>query len=68
MGALLLFNALAIICAFQDYVDVKKTGTSHGWDVAFDNFQFFKDILAFHCHCPHRQWMVLVETLHTRAR
>lgn len=47
MGALLLFKALAIICAFQDYVDVKKTGTSHGWDVAFDNFQFFKNILLF---------------------
>ena len=47
MGALLLFKALAIICAFQDYVDVKKTGTSHGWDVAFDNFRFFKGILLF---------------------
>ena len=26
---------------------VKKTGTSHRWDVAFDNFQFFKGILLF---------------------
>ena len=28
-------------------MDVKKTGTSHGWDVAFDNFQFFRGILLF---------------------
>ncbi|KAJ9185774.1 hypothetical protein P3X46_005368 [Hevea brasiliensis] len=47
MGALLLVKALKMICASEDKMYVGKTGTPHGWDVAFYIFGFFKGIMLF---------------------
>ncbi|XP_050224831.1 protein CANDIDATE G-PROTEIN COUPLED RECEPTOR 7-like [Mercurialis annua] len=47
MGALLLVKTLKMICASEDKVYVSKTGTPHGWDVAFYIFGFFKGIMLF---------------------
>jgi len=47
MGALLLFKALKLACAAEDQWFVERTGTAHGWDVAFYVFGFFKGILLF---------------------
>ncbi|CAL9207162.1 unnamed protein product [Musa hybrid cultivar] len=47
MGALLLFKGLKLLCAAEDLWYVKKTGTPHGWDVAFYVFGFFKGVLLF---------------------
>ncbi|KAM0904252.1 hypothetical protein ACQ4PT_018133 [Festuca glaucescens] len=47
MGALLLFKALKLACAAEDSCYVERTGTAHGWDVAFYVFGFFKGILLF---------------------
>lgn len=47
MGALLLFKALKMICASEDKLYVRKTGTPHGWDVAFYVFGFLKGIILF---------------------
>ncbi|KAJ0961557.1 hypothetical protein J5N97_001542 [Dioscorea zingiberensis] len=47
MGGLLLFKALKLVCAAEDLWHVKRTGSPHGWDVAFYIFGFFKGILLF---------------------
>lgn len=47
MCALLLFKALNLICVAEDKLYIKKTGTAHGWDIAFYIFGFFKGILLF---------------------
>ncbi|XP_057962332.1 protein CANDIDATE G-PROTEIN COUPLED RECEPTOR 7-like [Malania oleifera] len=47
MGALLIFKALKMICASEDTLFVRKTGTPHGWDIAFYVFGFFKGIMLF---------------------
>ncbi|XP_077250884.1 protein CANDIDATE G-PROTEIN COUPLED RECEPTOR 7-like [Tasmannia lanceolata] len=47
MGALLLFKALKMICAAEDMSYVKRTGTPHGWDIAFYVFGFLKGIMLF---------------------
>ncbi|KAF0931594.1 hypothetical protein E2562_005559 [Oryza meyeriana var. granulata] len=47
MGALLLFKALKMACAAEDSWYVERTGTPHGWDVAFYVFGFFKGVLLF---------------------
>ncbi|XVF57057.1 hypothetical protein PTKIN_Ptkin06aG0172800 [Pterospermum kingtungense] len=47
MGALLLFKCLKMICASEDKMYVRKTGTPHGWDVAFYIFGFLKGIMLF---------------------
>ncbi|CAD6250256.1 unnamed protein product [Miscanthus lutarioriparius] len=47
MGALLLFKALKSACAAEDAWFIERTGTSHGWDVAFYVFGFFKGVLLF---------------------
>ncbi|KAJ6670220.1 hypothetical protein OIU74_030257 [Salix koriyanagi] len=47
MGALLCVKALKMICASEDRMYVSKTGTPHGWDVAFYIFGFFKGIMLF---------------------
>ncbi|CAM0903871.1 unnamed protein product [Alopecurus aequalis] len=47
MGALLLFKALKLACAAEDSWYVERTGTGHGWDVAFYVFGFFKGVLLF---------------------
>ncbi|XP_006647525.1 protein CANDIDATE G-PROTEIN COUPLED RECEPTOR 7-like [Oryza brachyantha] len=47
MGALLLFKALKMACAAEDSWYVERTGTPHGWDVAFYVFGFLKGVLLF---------------------
>ncbi|XP_073002463.1 protein CANDIDATE G-PROTEIN COUPLED RECEPTOR 7-like [Typha latifolia] len=47
MAALLLFKALKMVCAAEDTWYVERTGTPHGWDVAFYVFGFFKGVLLF---------------------
>ncbi|WOL00176.1 hypothetical protein Cni_G08889 [Canna indica] len=47
MAALLLFKGLKMVCAAEDLSFVKRTGTPHGWDVAFYVFGFFKGVLLF---------------------
>ncbi|KAG9447739.1 hypothetical protein H6P81_013867 [Aristolochia fimbriata] len=47
MGALLVFKAAKMICASEDTFFVKRTGTPHGWDIAFYVFGFFKGITMF---------------------
>ncbi|KAI9186162.1 hypothetical protein LWI28_014296 [Acer negundo] len=47
MAALLIVKALKMICASEDKMYVSKTGTPHGWDVAFYIFGFFKGIMLF---------------------
>ncbi|KAL1146177.1 hypothetical protein V6Z11_A11G354100 [Gossypium hirsutum] len=47
MGALLICKCLKMICASEDAIYVQKTGTPHGWDVAFYVFGFFKGIMLF---------------------
>uniref|UniRef100_A0A0D9W6Z0 Uncharacterized protein n=1 Tax=Leersia perrieri TaxID=77586 RepID=A0A0D9W6Z0_9ORYZ len=47
MGALLLFKALKLACAAEDSWYVSRTGTPHGWDVAFYVFGFLKGVLLF---------------------
>ncbi|KAJ6434163.1 hypothetical protein OIU84_017807 [Salix udensis] len=54
MGALLCVKALKMICASEDRIYVSKTGTPHGWDVAFYIFGFFKGHNAVHCDHPDR--------------
>lgn len=47
MAALLLVKALKLVCASEDKLFVSRTGTPHGWDVAFYVFGFFKGIMLF---------------------
>lgn len=47
MAALLIVKALKMICASEDKTYVAKTGTPHGWDVAFYVFGFMKGIMLF---------------------
>ncbi|XP_042513115.1 protein CANDIDATE G-PROTEIN COUPLED RECEPTOR 7-like [Macadamia integrifolia] len=47
MGALLIVKALKIICASEDKSFVRRTGSPHGWDVAFYIFSLLKGIMLF---------------------
>uniref|UniRef100_A0A7N0VJS7 Uncharacterized protein n=1 Tax=Kalanchoe fedtschenkoi TaxID=63787 RepID=A0A7N0VJS7_KALFE len=47
MAALLVFKALKMICASEDKMYVRRTGTPHGWDVAFYVFGLFKGVVLF---------------------
>ncbi|KAJ4834010.1 hypothetical protein Tsubulata_003993 [Turnera subulata] len=47
MLALLLVKALKMICASEDTMYVNKTGTPHGWDVAFYIFGILKGTMLF---------------------
>ncbi|KVI07281.1 protein GPR107-like [Cynara cardunculus var. scolymus] len=47
MCALLIFKSMKMLCAFEDYMYIKNTGTPHGWDVAFYFFGFFKGVTLF---------------------
>lgn len=47
MGALLLVKTLKLICAYEEMEFIGKTGTPHGWDVAFYAFGFLKGIMLF---------------------
>uniref|UniRef100_A0A0C9QTU1 TSA: Wollemia nobilis Ref_Wollemi_Transcript_10101_1950 transcribed RNA sequence n=1 Tax=Wollemia nobilis TaxID=56998 RepID=A0A0C9QTU1_9CONI len=47
MCALLLLKALNLVCEAEDKSYVKRTGTAHGWDIAFYIFGFLKGIMLF---------------------
>lgn len=47
MGALLIFKALKSLCASEDRAYIARTGTPHGWDIAFYVFGFFKGTMLF---------------------
>lgn len=47
MCALLIFKSMKMLCASEDYMFIKTTGTPHGWDVAFYFFGFFKGVTLF---------------------
>lgn len=45
--ALLIFKSMKMLCASEDYMFIKTTGTPHGWDIAFYFFGFFKGVTLF---------------------
>lgn len=47
MGALLVLKALNLICEAEDKQYVKRTGTPHGWDVAYYIFNFLRGLMLF---------------------
>nr|XP_043615656.1 protein CANDIDATE G-PROTEIN COUPLED RECEPTOR 7-like [Erigeron canadensis] len=47
MCALLIFKSMKMLCASEDYLFIRTTGTPHGWDVAFYFFGFFKGVTLF---------------------
>ncbi|KAI5648840.1 hypothetical protein M9H77_34845 [Catharanthus roseus] len=47
MAALLLFMSLKMICASEDKMYIRNTGTPHGWDIAFYIFGFLKGVTLF---------------------
>eukprot|EP00252_Welwitschia_mirabilis_P014952 TRINITY_DN33035_c0_g1_i1.p1 TRINITY_DN33035_c0_g1~~TRINITY_DN33035_c0_g1_i1.p1 ORF type:complete len:447 (-),score=48.45 TRINITY_DN33035_c0_g1_i1:115-1455(-) len=47
MCVLLLFKALNLISEAEDKSYVKRTGSAHGWDIAFYVFGFLKGVLLF---------------------
>lgn len=47
MGALLMFKALKSLCASEDQAYIARTGSPHGWDIAFYVFSFFKGTMLF---------------------
>lgn len=47
MAALLVFKSLKLVCAAEDKMFVRRTGTPHGWDVPFYVFGFFKGVMLF---------------------
>lgn len=47
MGLLVVLKALNMICEAEDKQYVKRTGTAHGWDVAFYIFNFLRGLLLF---------------------
>lgn len=47
MGLLVLMKALNLICEAEDKQYVKRTGTAHGWDVAYYIFNFLRGGILF---------------------
>ncbi|CAN1176421.1 Protein CANDIDATE G-PROTEIN COUPLED RECEPTOR 7 [Linum perenne] len=47
MAALLLVKAMKLVCAAEDKIHVARSGTPHGWDVAFYVFGFIKGTMMF---------------------
>jgi hypothetical protein len=47
MGVLLVLKALNLICEAKDKQYVKRTGTPHGWDVAYYIFNFLRGGMLF---------------------
>lgn len=47
MGVLVLLKALYMFSEAEDMYYIKKTGTPHGWDVAFYAFSFLKGTMLF---------------------
>eukprot|EP00250_Pteridium_aquilinum_P004983 c15157_g1_i1 orf=174-1016(+) len=47
MGILLVLKAFYMFSEAEDKFYIKKTGTPHGWDVAFYAFSFLKGVMLF---------------------
>ncbi|MCO5557738.1 hypothetical protein L7F22_011309 [Adiantum nelumboides] len=47
MGVLVVLKALYMFSDAEDKFYIKKTGTPHGWDVAFYAFSFLKGVMLF---------------------
>lgn len=47
MGILVLLKALDLLSEAEDKSYIKKTGTAHGWDIAFYGFSFLKGVMLF---------------------
>uniref|UniRef100_A0A0D6QXB8 Protein GPR107 n=1 Tax=Araucaria cunninghamii TaxID=56994 RepID=A0A0D6QXB8_ARACU len=47
MGVLLVMKALNLLCEAEDKSYTKRTGTAHGWDIAFYGFSFVKGVMLF---------------------
>eukprot|EP00250_Pteridium_aquilinum_P002280 c12478_g1_i1 orf=553-1872(-) len=47
MGVLVVLKAFYMFSEAEDKFYVKKTGTPHGWDVAFYAFSFLKGVMLF---------------------
>lgn len=47
MGILVVLKAFYMFSEAEDKFYIKKTGTPHGWDVAFYTFSFLKGVMLF---------------------
>lgn len=47
MGILVLLKALDLLAEAEDKYYTKRTGTAHGWDIAFYGFSFLKGVMLF---------------------
>lgn len=47
MGILVLLKALDLLSEAEDKSYIKRTGTAHGWDIAFYGFSFLKGVMLF---------------------
>ncbi|KAJ7554106.1 hypothetical protein O6H91_06G124900 [Diphasiastrum complanatum] len=47
MGVLVFLKALNLLAEAEDKLYIKRTGSAHGWDIAFYIFGFFKGIMLF---------------------
>lgn len=47
MGILVLLKALDLLSLAEDKSYIKRTGTAHGWDIAFYGFSFLKGVMLF---------------------
>ncbi|KAH9291335.1 hypothetical protein KI387_043473 [Taxus chinensis] len=47
MGILVVMKALDLLCEAEDKSYSKRTGTAHGWDIAFYGFSFVKGVMLF---------------------
>lgn len=47
MGILVLLKALDLFSEAEDKSYIKRTGTAHGWDIAFYGFSFLKGVMLF---------------------
>jgi hypothetical protein len=47
MGILVLMKALDLLCEAEEKSYTKRTGTAHGWDIAFYGFSFLKGVMLF---------------------
>ena len=65
MTALIFLKTLNILCKVEDKSLIKRTKTTHGWDVLFYIFSFLKGIKLFTL-IVLIAWLILLETIPTR--
>jgi hypothetical protein len=47
MGILVVMKTLDLLCEAEEKSYMKRTGTAHGWDIAFYGFSFLKGVMLF---------------------